>query len=83
MHKVSTKRQITIPKDLCEKADIQPGDLVEIFEHQGKVTVIKKQAGASAGVLKHLKPDATVSDEESLADALANKSKSGKKRSTA
>jgi len=83
MHKVSAKRQVTIPKELCEKADIQPGDLVEIFEHEGKVTVIKKQMGASAGVLKHLKGDAAVSDEESLADALANKSKRGKKRNAA
>ena len=83
MHRVSAKRQITIPKELCEKANIQPGDLVEIFEHEGKVTVIKKQAGASAGVLKHLEGDATVSDEQSLADALNEKTKRGKKSNAA
>ena len=83
MHKVSAKRQVTIPKELCEKAGIRPGDLVEIFEHEGKVTVIKKQAGFSSGVLKHLKGDSTMTDEESLADALETKRKSKKKRNAA
>lgn len=83
MHKVSAKRQVTIPKDLCRKAGILPGDLVEIFEHEGKVTVIKQQAGASAGVLKHLKSDPAVSDEASLADSLTTNAKDKKKRNAA
>jgi AbrB family looped-hinge helix DNA binding protein len=73
MHKVSVKRQVTIPKDLCDQAGIQPGDMVEIFEYDGRVTVIKKESGASAGVLKHLKGDASVTDEDSLQDTLAHK----------
>ena len=83
MHKVSVKRQVTIPKELCEKAGIRPGDFVEIFEYEGKVTVIKKQPGISSGVLKHLKGDSTMTDEDSLADALETKGKSNKKRSSA
>ena len=83
MHKVSTKRQVTIPKELCEKADIRPGDLVEIFEHEGRVTVIKKQPGMSSGVLKHLKGDSAMTDEDSLADTLETKAKSKKKRNAA
>ena len=83
MHKVSAKRQVTIPKELCEKASIRPGDLVEIFEHEGKVTVIKKQLGASSGVLKHLKGDSTMTDEDSLADTLKTKGKDKKKRHVA
>ena len=70
MHKVSAKRQVTIPKDLCDKAEIHPGDMVEIFEYDGRVTVIKKQLGASSGVLKHLKGDRSISDDRSLQDAL-------------
>lgn len=73
MHKVSTKRQITIPKELCLHAGINPGDLVEIFEHEGRITVIKKQKGASAGALKHLNSNPVVSDEESLLDAVHEK----------
>jgi AbrB family looped-hinge helix DNA binding protein len=83
MHKVSAKRQVTIPKELCEKAGIRPGDLVEIFEYEGKVTMIKKQPGMSSGVLKHLKGDSTMTDEDSLADSLETKGKSKKKRNAA
>lgn len=79
MHKVSAKRQVTIPKELCEKAGIEPGNMVEIFEYEGKVTVIKKELGASAGILKNLKGNAAVNDEESLEDALATKHKTRKK----
>ena len=73
MHKVSAKRQVTIPKDLCDKAKIHPGDMVEIFEYDGRVTVIKQELGTSAGVLSHLKGDTSISDEESLQDALENR----------
>ncbi len=80
MPSISAKRQVTISKELCEKANIQPSDLVEIFEHEGKVTVIKKQPWISSGVLKHLKGDSTITDEDSLADALGTKGKSKKMR---
>ena len=83
MHKVSAKRQITIPKELCDKLGIGPGDLVEVFEYDGKVTVIKKDLGASAGVLRHLKGDASVTDEESLQDALAQRQPSKRKTNAA
>lgn len=79
MHKVSAKRQITIPKELCLKAGIEPGNMVEIFEYEGKVTVIKKELGKSSGVLKKLKGNALLSDEESLQDALEKKHKNSKK----
>ena len=70
MHKVSAKRQITLPKELCEKVGILPGNHVEIFEHNGKLTVIKQISGISSGCLKHLKSDSTMSDEESLLDTV-------------
>jgi AbrB family looped-hinge helix DNA binding protein len=83
MHKVSAKRQITIPKELCDKLGIAPGDLVEVFEYGGKVTVIKKDLGASAGVLRHLKEDTSVTDDESLQDALAQRHPSKRKTNAA
>lgn len=70
MHKVSSKRQVTLPKDLCTRIGIMPGDYVEIFEHNGQLTVVKKLLGASRGSLKHLKPLNTISDEASRQDAL-------------
>ena len=70
MHKVSSKRQVTLPKDLCDQTGILPGDYVEIFEFNGKLTVIKKIIGSSAGSLQHLKPRMAIRDNESLQDAL-------------
>ncbi|MHB1567169.1 MAG: AbrB/MazE/SpoVT family DNA-binding domain-containing protein [Acidiferrobacter sp.] len=70
---LSLKRQITIPKDVCDRLHIQPGDEVDIFEHEGRVTLIKKRRAASHGVLKHLKAERRYSDEESLIDTVASR----------
>lgn len=72
MHKLSSKRQITLPKVLCDQLSIDPGDFVEIFEHNGRITVVKKQRGSSKGSLRHLKAKLNISDDESIQDALAN-----------
>lgn len=73
MPMLSPKRQITIPKDLCDRLHVQPGDELDIVEHQGRVTLIKKRKGASRGVLKHIKADNRYTDEESLLDTLTSK----------
>ena len=39
----------------------------------GRITILKKTRGASAGVLRHLKADMRFSDAESLRDALDSK----------
>ena len=70
---LSLKRQITIPKDVCDRLHVQPGDEVDIFEHEGRVTLIKKRKGASHGVLKHLKAEHRYSDEESLIDTVTSR----------
>ncbi|QQZ29554.1 AbrB/MazE/SpoVT family DNA-binding domain-containing protein [Thiothrix subterranea] len=70
MHKVSAKRQVTLPKELCDRTGILPGDYVEIFEYNGQLAVIKKCRGASRGSLKHLKPLHPISDAASRQDAL-------------
>ena len=70
MHKVSAKRQVTLPKELCDRAGITPGDFVEIFEYRGKITVIKKVLGSSKGSLSYLKARKNVSDQESMMDAV-------------
>ncbi|WP_363320730.1 AbrB/MazE/SpoVT family DNA-binding domain-containing protein [Acidiferrobacter sp.] len=76
---LSLKRQITIPKDVCDRLHVQPGDEVDIFEHEGRVTLIKKRKDASRGVLKHLKADRRCSDEESLIDTVASRRSSSAK----
>ena len=70
---LSPKRQVTLPKELCDRLQIRPGDQVEFLEHNGRITLLKKVKGASAGVLSHLKADTPFSDEESWRGALARK----------
>jgi AbrB family looped-hinge helix DNA binding protein len=74
---LSPKRQVTLPKELCDRLQVRPGDQVEFLEHNGRITILKKTRGASAAVLRHLKADARFSDEESSRDALANKRAKG------
>lgn len=73
MQKISMKRRITLPKELCIRAGINTGDLIEFFECEGQITVIKKQKGASAGILRHLSPCPVIADEESLLGAIQQK----------
>jgi AbrB family looped-hinge helix DNA binding protein len=81
MPTISAKRQITLPKTLCDRLQIEPGDSVDILEHKGRITVIKKSVGRSSGILKHLKADARHSDEDSLRSALSAKAGSLQRRS--
>jgi len=70
---LSSKRQITLPKELCDRLEVAPGDALEIFEHRGTITIVKKRRGSSDGALKHLKADRRYSDDVSLRGALAGK----------
>ena len=70
---LSSKRQVTLPKELCDRLLVRPGDHLDFLEHNGRITILKKAKGSSAAVLKHIKADARFSDEESLRDALERK----------
>jgi bifunctional DNA-binding transcriptional regulator/antitoxin component of YhaV-PrlF toxin-antitoxin module len=84
MSVLSQKRQITVPKALCDRLFVQPGDDLAFFEHQGRITIIKKVKGSSDGVLRHLKGVSKHSDVESMQDALATKHgiRQGKKQAS-
>lgn len=74
---LSPKRQVTLPKELCDRLRVNPGDQVEFLEHNGRITILKKVRGASAAVLRHLQADTRYSDEASLRAALAGKRTKG------
>ena len=71
MPKVSAKRQITLPVSQCEELGIQPGDEVESFVAGGQLTIVKKLKGAAKGLLKNVKPKASMSDEASRQSSLS------------
>ena len=70
MPRVSAKRQITLPVDQCREVGIGPGDEYRSYVADGRITIVRKSSGAARGVLRHKAGDPTVSDEESLEDAL-------------
>ena len=70
MPRVSAKRQITLPIDQCREVGIGPGDEYRSFVADGRITIVRKTAGAAKGILCHVDGTSGVSDEESLEDAL-------------
>ena len=70
MPKVSRKRQITLPASQCDQLGIRPGDYIETFVADGRLTIVKKVEGAAQNLLLHVKSDPSVTDQESLEDAL-------------
>ena len=70
MPKVSAKRQITLPIDQCREAGIGPGDEYRSFVADGRITIVRKTAGAARGFLRGVAGDPALSDEESLQSAL-------------
>ena len=74
MPKVSSKRQITLPVDQCKQVGIEPGDDYQSFVADGHITIVKKIPGAARGILKNIKGDTSVTDEESLQSVLGKES---------
>ena len=70
MPRVSAKRQITLPIDQCREVGIGPGDEYRSYVADGRITIVRKAAGAARGSLRHVAGDRAVSDEDSLQDAL-------------
>jgi AbrB family looped-hinge helix DNA binding protein len=70
---ISAKRQITLPKELCDRIGVHPGDEIDILEYGGKITVLKKVKGASAGILRGRKVRADFTEEDSLQSELERK----------
>jgi bifunctional DNA-binding transcriptional regulator/antitoxin component of YhaV-PrlF toxin-antitoxin module len=68
--KLSSKRQITLPVEYCTELGIEPGDELAFFVANGKLTAIKKTPEAAKGILKKLKADKTMTDEDSRQSAI-------------
>ncbi len=70
MPKVSRKRQITLPANQCDQLGIKPGDDIETFVADGRLTIVKKVEGSAQNLLQHVKGDTSITDQESLEDSL-------------
>ena len=73
MPTVGTKRQITLPSDECREVGLEPGDECDIFIVDGNITIIPQKPGISWKCLSHLKRDRSISDDQSIQDAIDRK----------
>ena len=51
MHKMTTKRQVTVPQEVCQALNLAPGDFVEIFQRDGVAHIVKMKPGSLAGTM--------------------------------
>ena len=72
MPKVGPKRQITLLASHCKQLGIRPGDEVEIFVSNGRLPIVRKPKGTAQRLLQDIKGDTSVTDRESLEDALTS-----------
>ena len=54
MHKLTSKRQVTLPKAICDTLNLNPGDYVEVFERDGIAYLVKMDSKSLAGVFAGL-----------------------------
>lgn len=65
MPRLSKNRQIALPKALCERLSIEPGDELEAYEWDGRITLVKIQNDNLRGALSKLDGlDYQISDQE-------------------
>ncbi len=76
MHKVTSKRQVTIPQAICQVMSLNPGDYVEIFERAGIAHVVKMNTDTLAGNFQNLSKDKTFPETEAMKNAIKNRAAS-------
>jgi AbrB family looped-hinge helix DNA binding protein len=54
MHKVTVKRQITLPQAVCQSMNLNVGDYVEVFERDGVAHIVKISDNDLAGEFNYL-----------------------------
>ncbi|MBO9482856.1 MULTISPECIES: AbrB/MazE/SpoVT family DNA-binding domain-containing protein [Gammaproteobacteria] len=52
MHKLTTKRQVTIPQSICQKLGLKPGDFIQVFERDGVAHLVKMTSDDLSGTIK-------------------------------
>ncbi|WOG27229.1 AbrB/MazE/SpoVT family DNA-binding domain-containing protein [Endozoicomonas sp. 8E] len=52
MHKLTAKRQVTIPQSICQKLGLKPGDFIQAFERDGVAHLVKMNSDDLSGIIK-------------------------------
>lgn len=73
MHKVTSKRQVTLPQSVCNAIALKPGDYVEVFARDGVAHIVKMNSDNLAGQFHYLLEDKTYPAADALKAALKNR----------
>jgi len=69
MHKITTKRQVTLPQAVCNAMALQPGDYVEVFARDGVAHIVKMNSDNLAGKFNYLIKDKEFPAAEAIKNA--------------
>ena len=64
MHKLTRKRQVTIPKSVCNQLGLEPGNMVEIFARDGVAHLVRMSDKSLAGRFSNLVGEKTIPPEK-------------------
>ena len=70
MHKVTAKRQITLPLSVCQSMNLTAGDYVEVFERDGVAHIVKISDENLAGKFNYLLKNKPFPSDEIMTDAI-------------
>jgi len=70
MHKITSKRQVTLPQAVCQAINLQPGDYVEVFARDGVAHIVKMKTDNLAGKFSHLLKDNDFPSDEDISTAI-------------
>ena len=70
MHKLTTKRQVTIPQTVCNALSLEPGDYVEVFARDGVAHIVKMKSENLAGKFDYLLKDKELPSTEEIKNAI-------------
>lgn len=70
MHKLTSKRQVTLPQSVCNEIALQPGDYVEVFARDGVAHIVKMNSNTLAGKFHDLIKDKAFPSTQEINEAL-------------
>ena len=75
MHKLTRKRQVTIPKAVCDELGLEPGNMVEIFARDGVAHLVRMNNESLAGNFSHLVEDKKIPTDQEMKQAIKTRVK--------
>lgn len=70
MHKVTSKRQVTLPQSVCKALSLEAGDYVEVFERDNVAHIVKISDEDLSGKFHHLLKGQSFPSPDAINEAL-------------